>query len=61
MSDGTWIYKPARVKEEVRLFFLQRFQEPDHHRPRLDGISFQTIDQPQNDMLLGYFQEEEVK
>ena len=48
------------MKEEVRLYFLQRFQEPVHHRPQLDGISFQTIGQPQNDMLLGYFQEEEV-
>ena len=48
------------MKEEVRLYFLQRFQEPVHHRPKLDGISFQTIGQPQNDMLLGYFQEEEV-
>ena len=61
MIDGTWINKPARVKEEVRLFFLQRFQEPDHHRPWLDGICFQTIGQQQNDMLLGRFQEDEVK
>ena len=35
MIDGTWTDEPHRVKEEVRSFFSQRFQEPDYHRPRL--------------------------
>jgi len=59
--DGSWIEEPARVKEAVRLFFFQRFQETDQHRPCLDGICFQTISHQQNDMLLGRFQEIEVK
>ena len=60
MIDGTWTDEPHRVKEEVRSFFSQRFQEPDYHRPRLDGIYFQTISQHHNDMLEDRFQEEEV-
>ena len=59
--DRSWIEELTRVKEEVRLFFLQRFQESDQDRPRLDGICFLTIGQQQNDMLLGRFQEDEVK
>ena len=61
MIDGTWTDEPHKVKEEVRSFFSQRLQEPDYYRPRLDGISFQTINQHQNDMLVAPFQEEEVK
>ena len=61
MIDGTWIDDPYKVKEEVRSFFSQRFQEADTHRPRLDGICFQSISQQHNDMLVDHFQEEEVK
>ena len=31
MIDGSWVDEPQKVKEEVRLFFLQRFQESDFH------------------------------
>lgn len=55
MIDGTWIEEPHKVKEEVRTFFAQRFQEPHHCRPRLDGINFQTINQQQNNMLVAPF------
>ena len=61
MLDGTWIDEPHKVKEEVKVFFSQRFQEPDYCRPRLDGINFQTINQHQNSMLVAPFQEEEVR
>jgi len=61
MIDVSWVDEPQKVKEAVRLFFLQRFQESDPHRPRLDEIRFQKINQQQNDMLLGRFQEVEVK
>ena len=61
MIDGTWIDEPHKVKEEVRAFFSQRFQEPDYHRPRLDGTSFRTISQHQNNLLLAPFQVEEVE
>ena len=61
MIDGLWIEEPVRVKEAVRSFFMQRFQEPVSDRPRLDGISFQIIDRLHNDMLVERFKEEEVK
>ena len=59
--DGAWIEEPTRVKEAAKLFFFHRFQEVDQHRPRLDGICFQTIGHHQNDMLSRRFQEEEIK
>lgn len=61
MIDGSWTEEPTRVKEAVRLFFLKRFQEPNFAKPRLDGITFKTINSHQNDMLVARFQEDEVK
>ena len=61
MIDGSWIEEPIRVKEAVRLHFSQHFQESDHHRPRLDGICFQTLHNHQNEMLVEQFQEDEVR
>ena len=59
--DGAWCDEPQKVKEEVRNFFSQRFQESDFSRPTLDGIPFQTISQHQSNMLVAPFQEEEIK
>jgi len=56
MMDGSWIEEPATVKEAVRRFFSQRFQEYDFDRPRLDGICFQTIANQHNNMLVERFQ-----
>jgi len=61
LIDGSWIEEPAPVKEEVRRFFLQHFQESDYDKPRLDGIRFQTIGSHHKDMLVEHFQEKEVK
>ena len=61
MTGETWIADPIKVKEEVRSFFAQKFQEPDAHRIRLDGICFQSLSQHHNGMLVGRFLEEEVK
>ena len=61
MVSGTWVHEPSTVKEEVITFFSKRFQESDYHRPTLDGICFQKINQHQNDRLTTRFQEEEVK
>ena len=61
MVDGMWKEEPAEVKEEVRRFFSQRFQETDFDRPTLNGISFNTIDSHQNAMLVEHFQEEEIR
>ena len=61
LVDGVWTVEPHKVREEARAFFSQRFIEPDLHRPKLDGISFQTITQQQNSMLVAPFSEEEVR
>ncbi|KAL5137894.1 putative ribonuclease H protein [Glycine soja] len=60
MIEGAWVDEPRKVKEAVRVFFQQRFHEPEPSRPTLDGIRFQSINQQQNDMLVGRFQEEEA-
>lgn len=41
--DGGWIGEPLRVKEEVKLFFQNRFQESMGSRPNLDGVEFRSI------------------
>ena len=61
LVDGVWIVEPHKVREEARAFFSQRFLEPNLHRPTLDGITFQTITQQQNNMLVAPFSEEEVR
>jgi len=61
MINGSWTEELTIVKEAVRGFFLKCFQEPDFARPRLDGSTFKTIHSLQNDMLVGRFQEDEVK
>ena len=53
--DGAWFDEPQKVKEEVKNFFSLRFQEPVFSRPTLDGISFQTISQHQNNILVAPF------
>ena len=61
MVDGNWVHEPALVKEEVKSFFSNRYQESDYQRPTLEGICFQKLNQHQNDRLTACFQEEEVK
>ena len=43
MINGAWIEEPTRVKEVVRSFFIERFQEPDPERPRLDGQKYPRL------------------
>lgn len=61
LIDDIWTDDPHKVKEEVRYFFSQRFQEPDDQRPEIDGISFKTTDQHQNNLLVAPIQEVEVQ
>ena len=61
LIEGIWIDEPNKVKEEIRTFFSERFQEADSHRPKIDGITFKTIDQQQNAMLVAPFQEIEIQ
>jgi len=59
--EGAWIDDPTTVKEEIFRFFQQRYQEPELIRPKLNGVSFNSIDQQQNQMLVGCFSEDEIK
>ena len=61
LVDGAWTAEPHKVREEAKAFFSQRFSESDLHRPKLDGITFQTITQQQNSLLVAPFSEEEVR
>jgi len=61
MLDRCWIEEPARIKEEVHQYFRKKFEEEEKERPTLDGISFQTISQSQNDFLIHPFDEKEIK
>jgi len=61
MIDGSWIDESGRVKEAVRLFFMNKFEENEWVRPKLDGARFQSIGQQQNDMLMERFHEDEIK
>ena len=59
--NGSWVDNPSRVKEEVRSFFQQRFQETMSNRPVLNGTTFHTIGDQDNQLLVGRFSEEEVR
>jgi len=58
---GSWVEEPSRVKEEVRRFFQHWFQESMQNKPTLNGISFNSIGQQANQMLVGSFSEEEIR
>jgi len=59
--NGSWIDDPTRVKEEVRSFFNNRFNELELCRPNHNGTRFYEMGQQQNDMLVGSFLEEEIR
>ena len=61
MIDGSWIDELGRVKEAVLLFFMNRFEENEWVRPKLDGVRFQNIGQQKSDMLTECFHEDEIK
>ncbi|KAL5137828.1 hypothetical protein HKD37_10G028135 [Glycine soja] len=61
LIEGEWTDEPNKVKEEIRTFFSKRFQEADFQRPKIDCISFKTIHQQQNSMLVAPFQEIEIQ
>ncbi|XP_057426415.1 uncharacterized protein LOC130719827 [Lotus japonicus] len=38
-----WVEEPSRVKDGVREFFSDRFQDSSWNRPRLDGVDFKSL------------------
>lgn len=61
MINGSWIEEPATIKEEVCQFFRRKFEEDDKERPTLEGTSFETISQSQNEFLMQPFDEKEIR
>ena len=61
LINGSWVEEPNRVKEEVRSFFQQRYQEPMQSRPVLNGVTFNSIGQHENNLLVEIFTEEEIR
>ncbi|KAH1197534.1 putative ribonuclease H protein [Glycine max] len=61
LIEGVWTDEPNKVKEEIRTFFSNRFHKADFQRPRIDGISFKSLDHQQNSMLVAPFQESEIQ
>ena len=61
MINGSWIEEPARIKEEGCQFFRRKFEEYDKERPTLEGTSFETISQSQNEFLMQPFDEKEIR
>jgi len=59
--NGVWIDEPGRAKEEICLFFKNRFQEEDWVRPKLDGVRFKAIGQQHNVRLSKPFNAKEIK
>ena len=47
-----WVEEPNRVREEVKQFFMERFEESSFERPRLGGVEFKTINQEKNAKLV---------
>ena len=59
--DRVWKKKPLEVKEEAWNFFKHRFSGEQWGRPRLDEVHFKTISSCDDSMLVGRFDEEEIK
>ena len=61
LVDGAWIAEPGMLKEGIRLFFKNRFEEVDWVRPKLDRVRLWAIDHHYNVKLTKRFSEKEVK
>lgn len=60
--DGEWVEEPARVKEEIRLFFENHFQGRRGERARLEeNFEVPNLDREDGEALTRPFTEEEVR
>ena len=60
-DNNRWCDNKEEVKDKVCKFFEERFARNDDCQVRLDKVSFNTISEADNDMLVGAFTEEEVR
>jgi len=59
--NGRWCEDKKVVKDKVRDFFKVRFKGLDGPQIRLDNVSFNSISNTDNKMLVIFFSKEEVK
>jgi len=59
--NGRWCEDKEVVKDKVKDFFNVRFEGYPRPQVRLDNVSFNSISDADNKMLVSYFSEEEVK
>lgn len=59
--DGSWNEDPLIIKEDVRRYFEEGFDESNDIRPLLDGATFNTTSLEENNMLVGFFEEAYIK
>ncbi|XP_057425790.1 uncharacterized protein LOC130719169 [Lotus japonicus] len=62
VMDGSWVEDVTRVKERVKEFFEEKFQnQPFTRRPRLDGVLFNQIYDEDNRRLCACITLEEIR
>jgi len=57
LVHGDWVDDPILVKKNVKSFFLERFQDGERMRPRLDGVAFKQLIALENQMLVWRFED----
>ena len=59
--NGCWCEDKELVKDKVREFFEARFESGDGPQVRLDNVPFSYVSDADNEMLVKFFSEEEIK
>lgn len=60
-SGYEWVEEAAGIKLPTKIYFEDRFREENICRPVLDGVSFRSISEANNDFLTAPISVEEVK
>ncbi|GLT28935.1 hypothetical protein SLA2020_038370 [Shorea laevis] len=60
-KNGSWMEEPSGVRQEVREYFKNIFQEDQWDRPKLDGLQFKQLDDEDRIWLERDISAEEVK
>lgn len=59
--NDSWVEDPVAVKEEVKLFFTQKFKSAGWVRPKLEGVPFRSLSDDSARCLESNFSAEEIK
>lgn len=61
LINDEWTEDPIAVKEGVKMFFEEKFQEVEDQDPNLDGIEFKQLSDVDNSWLVEKFDMAEIK